>query len=501
MQPMLKNLQANILKGHGRDFAYHIFLRLDPAKIAAAKTWIRAFGAAKVTSSMKQLQSRADHKTDGTDGGPVFTLSISATGYSALGIATLPVEVSVSHVGTRPNLNNIATPAFTDGMRNVNTTNKLLADDMSGWEANFKEQLDIMILVADDTVDKALFLATQIEGQVKPFCQTVFMQKGHILHRSAFNGQNPDDTINIEHFGYADGVSQPMYISDEVATQAANTKWKDQENLNLVLVGDANGGAVDSFGSFLVFRKLEQDIHSFIKTEKQLAPIEDTDGFPNHNLPGAMLVGRFRDGNVVVNSNGYTGEIVQQSQITNDFDYSGDTTPVAPGSTTDSPKCPFFAHTRITNPRHDVGPDPGSFAHLVRLTRRAIPYDDVNRFGEANENLLDPTQEQLDGHTPAKGAGLLFMCYQAHIGDQFEFIQSQWVNKGNIGGHLIAQDGIIGQGPLTNAPPQPLDKKLPDQWGQPIAANSPTINFGHFVHNKGGEYFFTPSISALAAIV
>jgi deferrochelatase/peroxidase EfeB len=88
------------------------------------------------------------------------------------------------------------------------------------------------------------------------------------------------------------------------------------------------------------------------------------------------------------------------------------------------------------------------------------------------------------------------MCYQSDIANQFEFIQSNWVNNGNIGGHLVGQDGIIGQGENT------FKKALPKKWGN----NEPTnaCNFSNpnsgFVKMKGGEYFFTPSISFLKSI-
>jgi hypothetical protein len=36
--PMLEDLQGNILKGHGRRFAHHIFLQLQAQKIVEAKT-------------------------------------------------------------------------------------------------------------------------------------------------------------------------------------------------------------------------------------------------------------------------------------------------------------------------------------------------------------------------------------------------------------------------------------------------------------------------------
>jgi deferrochelatase/peroxidase EfeB len=204
-----------------------------------------------------------------------------------------------------------------------------------------------------------------------------------------------------------------------------------------------------------------------------------------------------------VTSGGFTGEVRAGSQITNDFDYSNDAPP-APGPVMYSSKCPFFAHTRITNPRSDITVVPASFVHSVRLTRRSIPYQDVSRFGEGQEDLITPSDEQLNKKRPRKGVGLLFMSYQAHIGKQFEFIQNNWANHGHIAGRNIGQDGVVGQtSPLPEGlpfkPPTPdlIPRKLPNQWGTPVDPASQETAFGGFIRNKGGEYFFTPSISFL----
>src|SRR5205807_2016875 len=89
--PMLRNLQANILKFHGRDFAYHTFFRIRPANVAAAKAWLRQFAASKVTSAEKQLRDgrafkEARAKGMSFDGGTFYNISISSKGYDILGV-------------------------------------------------------------------------------------------------------------------------------------------------------------------------------------------------------------------------------------------------------------------------------------------------------------------------------------------------------------------------------------------------------------------------------
>lgn len=503
-QLMLNDLQANILKGHGRAFAYHIFLELRPAQIADAKAWLAKFAADRITSAWKLEQGRQLFKKTGADGGAVFTLSISATGYAALGFDRdhLPKEIETAANSIVKDL-----PAFPDGAKGKSA--KKLGDDVNDWELAFRPKdekgqdktVDIMILIADDQPGKASQLADDVVQEVTSFSKVWLNQKGHVLYREAAHSGR----IGIEHFGYADGVSQPLYFKDEIEGQVNNTNWDDREPLNLVLVPDPNGQDNNSFGSFLVFRKLEQNVAAFVKAEENaIRPIRDNDGIVNKDMSGAMMVGRFRNGNPLVTSGGLTGKIRHESQITNDFDYSNDPPPQPSDETMYSSKCPFFAHTRVTNPRADITVVPSTFVHSVRLTRRAMPYQDVSRFGAGKEDQLTVTNEELSCCRPETGVGLLFMSYQAHIGKQFEFIQNNWANHGHIAGRNIGQDGVIGQlSPLPEGLPfKPTEpdlqpRRLPTQWGQAVDPASPEISFGGFIKSKGAEYFFTPSISFL----
>jgi Dyp-type peroxidase family len=241
-------------------------------------------------------------------------------------------------------------------------------------------------------------------------------------------------------------------------------------------VKDTGGKTPDSFGSYFVFRKLDQNVFDFKKEEERISKlfnstngIKDRNGVPNKELAGAMLVGRFEDGSEVVLNSNEKGITIPQ-QLTNDFDYHSDSS---------ASRCPFHAHIRITNPRANVGIP---FAKSVRLIRRGIPYNDANR-----------NVKKLDTDKPKMGVGLLFMCYQANISSQFEFIQSSWANQGNIGGHFVGKDGVIGQGPNTTV------RELPNQWGANNSLQS-VNSFHGFVTNKGGEYFFTPCISFLRSL-
>jgi deferrochelatase/peroxidase EfeB len=315
-EPMLRDFQANILKAHGRDFSYHIFLRLDPAKVAETKAWISKFANTRMTSAWTLEQGRRAYKTSGADGGAVFTLSLSATGYFALGfnVDQLPKEQETP-------ANSIVRDeaAFANGAKGSAAR---LGDGVvqSDWDEPFRGNVDVLIIVADDRPDKAWQLADDIVREVAAFGTVLLNQKAHVLQRRV----GASGLLNIEHFGYADGVSQPLFFKVDIDAQGCREHWDDQEPLNLVLVRDPQGQDINSFGSFLVFRKLEQNVAGFMDAEEKRMPvIKDGEGIVNRDLPGAMMVGRFRNGNPLITSGGNTGSPQAGLKMANDFNYNG----------------------------------------------------------------------------------------------------------------------------------------------------------------------------------
>lgn len=447
---MLDDLQANILKHHGRDYAYHLFLSVKPNKHAEARKWIADFATSKITSAAKQLIDSKNKNEKRIDGGTVFTLSITEKGYRNLEVAD----------SFKPN-----DPAYMAGMKQRNS---ILADDTTKWETGFTADIDVLIIVANDIKAIAFEQKDNLLRALAGIFEIQKEQKGEILKNS--------NNIGIEHFGYADGISQPIFLESEILKQQGHSIWKDEATLDLILVKDKGGKFNDSYGSYLVFRKLEQNVKAFKASEKLLPEIKESNGTGNEELAGAMIVGRFEDGTEIINESRDRG-ITRPDELNNDFNYASDPT----GS-----KCPFHAHVRLTNPRTDVGED---FAKSVRIVRRGIPYDDI------------PGGRQSLDVFPTGDIGLLFLCYQSSIENQFEFIQSTWANQGLIrhpDGKIIkvGQDGIIGQGHTT------FRKELPEQWG--VNGQKKPCNFSNpdsgFVTTKGGEYFFTPSISFLKSL-
>jgi len=88
-------------------------------------------------------------------------------------------------------------------------------------------------------------------------------------------------------------------------------------------------------------------------------------------------------------------------------------------------------------------------------------------------------------------------AFQSDIARQFEFIQRTWVDNPNFPELLLlpglntGDDALIGQHPRAA-------QKWPRTWGRSGRfVDRPRFNFGDYVRLRGGEYFFTPSLSSL----
>jgi deferrochelatase/peroxidase EfeB len=158
-QHMLKNLQGNILKGHGRNFNVHIFLQFK-ANPRIARDWVRDFAAHSNTSAQRQLKEADEFSTYGVPGGLFGNFFLSARGYEALGYSRDDITDRFVEQPAIIGEHEVVNSKFVDGM--AAAQHELNDPDPMTWEAVYQNrQIEAMILLADDDEH---FLLRQTSG-------------------------------------------------------------------------------------------------------------------------------------------------------------------------------------------------------------------------------------------------------------------------------------------------------------------------------------------------
>ena len=146
------------------------------------------------------------------------------------------------------------------------------------------------------------------------------------------------------------GAARTEHVNDKARRRESGAieAWDPLAPLSLVLRPDPGVTDPDAFGSYYVFRKLEQDVMGFAVAEHRLADELGLEG-SDRARAGAMIVGRYRDGTPLVLSE--TDGFVPAKA--NDFRYEPHLTSVGTMAPSDplGVKCPFHAHIRKVNPR------------------------------------------------------------------------------------------------------------------------------------------------------
>jgi Dyp-type peroxidase family len=287
-----------------------------------------------------------------------------------------------------------------------------------------------------------------------------------------------------EHFGFADPISQPpiegmdapSYPGDGVLE--ANGTWRPLKPGEFLLgyedeAGPEGARAPEPFelrvnGTFMVFRKLHQDVAGFRRylatAAKSLYGSDDTD---QQQLVAAKMMGRWPSGCPLdLSPERDDPAIAADPQRRNNFTYEGDDQGL---------RCPLGSHLRRSNPRST----PLRRATAVRrhrLLRRGVEY---------GPHLPDGVLED-DG--VERGLAALFI--QADIERQFEFVQYEWMKGGEF----------IGLDPHEQ---DPINAENGDgsQMSVPGAKRPFLFDLPTFVNVKGGEYLFVPGLQALQGLI
>lgn len=348
---------------------------------------------------------------------------------------------------------------------------------ISNWETVFQDRdsLHAVVLVADATDAGRTVRLNEVNDVLRPLTSVVVTgtQEGKHLRNAQGEG--------LEHFGYVDGRSQPLFLTQDVEEERLKGDgihhWDPAFPLAQVIVPDA--AAPDPaihFGSYFIVRKLEQDVRKFKTLEKVLAMDLD---LADEERAGAMIVGRFEDGAPATLQSAEGAH----SPVMNDFTYAGDA---------EASKCPFAGHIRKTNPRGS-----GGFGQTPAQERSHLMARRGQTYGERDD---DPNDGRLD-NKPRKDVGLLFMAFNSDIAHQFEFTQAAWANQSGFpqvpsGSPTPGIDLIIGQTPGGAARPH---LTCPATWGDPTSMKT-VLATPQTVTMKGGAYFFMPSLAFLASL-
>jgi len=468
----LKDIQGIVLSGYGDlHCASYVFLNVTEA--VAARRWLG--------SILDQI------KTSEPPPEQVSALNVALTHH---GLARLGLDDETLDTFSRPFVEGMATPHRSRilGDRDEN------APENWAWGGTDKEghtdegkAVDILLMVFAENEEllKALLAKTTAE----------FPQNGVAEIERLGAGRNDD---SHEHFGFADGMGQPA-IEDTFQVKKAPAR-------NVIKAGEILLGYVNDYGkpadspsvsagldsahalpdpapvneapqdqgtrhdlgrngTYLVFRQLAQDVKKFCLFLDEATRTLDgeIDQKAGERL-AAKFVGRWQHGAPLVLSPEADDPALKDAD---DFGYR-ETDP-------HGFKCPIGSHVRRSNPRDTIGPDGATAlatANRHRILRRGRSYG------------VRPDDRRVEDGVPR---GLLFLCLNADIERQFEFVQQTWVNNPVFGGLNGEVDPLIGN----------LSKGDEIFTVQKDPLRARVHNLERFVTVKGGAYFFLPSLRAL----
>jgi Dyp-type peroxidase family len=452
LRRFLEDLQANILKGHGREHTANVFLKFDKSNVAALRSATRSL-AAGCTSALKQLKDAQRFKAGLGDGGRVLCFLLTRSGYDAL---QKPAP---------------ADQAFKDGLKA--RSGALFDTPPIQWDSHLGggAEVDALLLVADSSASKVAFYLDKLRRYLAGGPIAILGVEIGVAYKHVVGGKRE----GVENFGYVDGRSQPLFLAEQIASEP-KANWDPAFAPKQFIVPDSGGAGAWSAGSYFVFRKLEQNVRGFKSREQDLADALSLAG-ADRERAGALAVGRFEDGTPTVLS----CKENNASPVPNDFNYSADP---------QGAKCPFRAHIRKSNPRGEsvrLGATVADERSHI-MARRGITYG--SRVQADDGEFLD---------RPSGGVGLLFMAYMSDIAHQFEFTQSSWVNQPKFVSGFKPGDAITGIDPVIGQRPGPATDAMP--WSDQCSGHStPDTDFAGFVSMRGGDYFFAPSRSFLASL-
>lgn len=323
------------------------------------------------------------------------------------------------------------------------------------------------------------------------------------------------DLDGFEPFGFRDGLSQPeldwqgqrqpgaeedMDYQPRIALGEFLLGYRNEYDLHTErpLLDPATPGATDlplavdhpglrdlgRNGSYLVLRQLRQDVSGFWNWVRQNSEDEQQ----AIGLAEAM-VGRHLDGRPFAG----LGARPATEGPSNAFTYASDRS---------GQVCPLGAHVRRANPRSGDFPQGRSgtlqrWLALLGLSGSAeadhVASARFHRLLRRGREYGNAPYVALNGQTAPEETGLHFICLNASLGRQFEFVQSAWMSSAKFAGLSQEQDPLLGNRQAFPAT-QPTDG-----FSRPSAEGPCRFARGlpRFVQVRGAAYFFLPGLRAL----
>ncbi len=494
-------VQGNVLYAYGDSFPYarYVLLRIDNESTARAKirTWL-----AEVTFGKRPW-----------NGGP--------TGPSPHAAERVPPGVV-----DRPHLN----IAFTfSGLQRLGVPDDLLyafpKEFVEGAEARAEKNGDCGDSAPEHWMDGVgagdvlLVAYAREKGELDTFVERLlrgtdrFMPKLHDLAAARLqsrtrakldndlvldpsSSQGCDTGFDREHFGFADGCSQPAIegvhddpvgggvykrmplawwrpiqwleeLIQDLGIVPVPKRWRPVSTGEFLLGYENEDGELPTGpptplgpnGTFMVYRPIKQNVEAFERYVTAQAEQLALDPV----LVRAKIVGRWPDGTPLALSPEWPDlTIAKNRRRANDFLYDEPGNGYRPDP--DGYSCPLGAHIRRSYPR-DALPGGSERTMRHRIIRRGMPY-----------GRRDSEDE----------CGLAFVCYSASIRDGFEFIQQVWCNGGEPFGLGNERDLLLQQG----APQTLTGMVIPGRSNRNVVLERPPRPL---VTVRGCEYLFLPS--------
>jgi deferrochelatase/peroxidase EfeB len=333
------------------------------------------------------------------------------------------------------------------------------------WDPAFASRrlhLLLVVFARDETIRERVYRELQAAWLAGGGCAELSSHDGGML---------PGE---VAHFGYRDGFAQPTIagglpplLPDGVPAAPAGEfllGYPSQYTDFTYPIPQEIGVN----GSFVALRVLEQDCAGF---ETFLVEASRQTGL-DPELIAAKLCGRWRGGAPLALAPTSPRPDLPIEQY-NQFDYVP--TPMAPDAVDDRRgyRCPIGAHVRRMNPRSSAVA--GNSGLKRRIVRRGLPYG--------------PPYDPANPHD-GKRRGLLGLFIGVSLQDQFEFLMSDWANKGTFApGLRDTRDPVLGD----NAPNDATFLIPIEGQKAPLVVTG----LSRFVTCRGAAYGFLPSVSAL----